>query len=503
MTMFASASAMIAGSSPGSGARASPAGAARSAATSAVVVMLVAAFALVGCANEHAIFRTPKLDGEESSLVTDAKQRVIVNTKAENNFYHGWNKPTRIVCVEPSPDVAQAISSAITASLDATKSSAGSSQQTSGALGVSLAESVVQLGERLAVIQLLRDEMADLCRAYSNGAVSATTYTLRLAQLDRKMVTLLQAEMSAGAFGRRLAGAGGTAGTSAEPTASKEEIDAAKEKERTAEVNVASKRKELEDAKAKNSNSDPKDDVDTKPLEAALKTEEDKLIAARLELAVLLVRSRSSFAQAIPESDIGTISGRPTTDFGEVAAQITAQQRQYLDDDDVGVLLAACVSSMDLMQYKLDANTKADIKKLQEKYLEATYEIKRLESETQIAPSTNGEGQTKITAQEKIQADTKNEILAIYLANLDASSLSPFGTYCLLGGGIEAVQRMVEEGQQSRAERRRISEVERLEAASSRRIAALCIAVMASKDETLKEARAYCEKEFKDFKDVL
>lgn len=64
------------------------------------------------------------------------------------------------------------------------------------------AESLAQLGQRLATTQLLRDELADLCRSYANGAISTTNYTLRLAQLDEKMVTLLTAEMIAGAFQR-------------------------------------------------------------------------------------------------------------------------------------------------------------------------------------------------------------------------------------------------------------------------------------------------------------
>ncbi len=68
---------------------------------------------------------------------------------------------------------------------------------------VSLNESIIQLGERLAVIQLLRDKMYRACEAYANGAVDRVSYVLMLARIDKTMITLLSQEMITGAFRRR------------------------------------------------------------------------------------------------------------------------------------------------------------------------------------------------------------------------------------------------------------------------------------------------------------
>ena len=164
-------------------------------------------------ANHWAVYRTVNLDDNES-LVTDASQRVITNTKVEeDDIFYGRIRPNRIVCAEPSPDVAQAISQALSASVEAALTRGDITASGSAALGMSTANSIVQLGERLATIQLLRDELSNLCRSYANGAVSQTSYTLRLSKLDKKMVTLLLAEFSAGAFGRTLAAIGGSKNT--------------------------------------------------------------------------------------------------------------------------------------------------------------------------------------------------------------------------------------------------------------------------------------------------
>jgi len=63
-------------------------------------------------------------------------------------------------------------------------------------------ESMAQLVERTATIQLLRDKMYQTCLAYANGAISGTTYSVIMAQLDRTIVTLLMSENAAAAFGR-------------------------------------------------------------------------------------------------------------------------------------------------------------------------------------------------------------------------------------------------------------------------------------------------------------
>ena len=57
-------------------------------------------------------------------------------------------------------------------------------------------------------VQVLRERMFRACEAYSNGAITGTTYTLLMNRFDRAMVTVLFGEVMGGAFGRSLAAIG-------------------------------------------------------------------------------------------------------------------------------------------------------------------------------------------------------------------------------------------------------------------------------------------------------
>lgn len=204
-----------------------------------VVVCSVVVLA-TGCSmfthQEKRINYTEAMDSSDwppPSLVTDAKQRAIINTKArvgvgdfkykldskgkpypdDQNITNDGvvkNHPDRIICAEPSPDVAQAISAAFTAAAKVDIESAqGVNAGGSASVGSSYVSSIAKLGERLATVQLLRDKMYRACEAYQNGAISDTSYTLMLARFDKTMASMLASEIAAGAFGRNLAALGG------------------------------------------------------------------------------------------------------------------------------------------------------------------------------------------------------------------------------------------------------------------------------------------------------
>lgn len=156
------------------------------------------------CADHTTYQEFEIVPGKGNSVITDAKQRVFANIDIVNKSVSGQVLPRRIVCAEPSPDVAQGISQAIVASLN-------SSDGTSANFGYSSVAAVAQLGERLATIQLLRDLGYRYCEAYANGAISSTSYTILNSRLTKTMVTLLSAELTAGAFGRELATISGSA----------------------------------------------------------------------------------------------------------------------------------------------------------------------------------------------------------------------------------------------------------------------------------------------------
>lgn len=73
------------------------------------------------------------------------------------------------------------------------------------------ATTIAQLTERLTTVQLLRDALYRACEAYANGAMSSTSYAVILSRFDDSMITLLQSELAAGAYGRSLATLSGEA----------------------------------------------------------------------------------------------------------------------------------------------------------------------------------------------------------------------------------------------------------------------------------------------------
>ena len=66
----------------------------------------------------------------------------------------------------------------------------------------------MQLGERLATVQLLRDGLYRACEAFANGAISDATYAMIVSKIDDTMVTMLASEVAGGAFGRPLMSTG-------------------------------------------------------------------------------------------------------------------------------------------------------------------------------------------------------------------------------------------------------------------------------------------------------
>jgi myosin heavy subunit len=118
--------------------------------------------------------------------------------------------------------------------------------QVAAAITSATAESLAQLGERLATIQLLRDGLFRACEAYANGALSDMSYAILLSRYDDTMVTLLSSELAAGAFGRSLAALSSEAGGTG-----KSSLDVAEKRERTREAekevnNTRSEQREIE-----------------------------------------------------------------------------------------------------------------------------------------------------------------------------------------------------------------------------------------------------------------
>jgi hypothetical protein len=164
---------------------------------------------LQGCAiAPSATLRKERLADHEF-IATDSRLRVIATSAQSVYATTGLADPQSIICTEPSPDVATTIANSfgVSASILGQGGASLSAQQVEG---------LVQLGERTAAIQLLRDKMYQTCVAYANGAISGTTYSLLMSRLDDSIVTLSLGDGAAGAFGRSLAGIGGEASAKAD-----------------------------------------------------------------------------------------------------------------------------------------------------------------------------------------------------------------------------------------------------------------------------------------------
>lgn len=179
---------------------------------SVVIIPLI----LGGCEtrNAHTVF-----NGDGRSLVmANAEHMPIVQTRVRRNG-QGPVQPEYITCIAPSPDIATAVSKSFQLAAEASaKIPQGTKASAAFAMSRAQTQSIAQLGERIATIQLLRDGLYRACEAFANGAISETAYAVMLSRYDDTMVTLMSIDLAAGAFGRSLAGIGGEAEGEAKAT---------------------------------------------------------------------------------------------------------------------------------------------------------------------------------------------------------------------------------------------------------------------------------------------
>lgn len=312
---------------------------------------LLSVLGLVGC---QSFFGPKSLDigdnkGTDKIVLTTAKERAITYIAVDQPKDDKIRRvsPKRVVCAEPSPDVATAVSDAITASFKASGSYQQVQAGAEGSFNRSVTESIAQLGSRLATIQLLRDELSDLCRAYANGAVSSITYTLRLSRLDKKMITLLIGEASAGALSRALIGISSTSSAGGDGRPDPDKLDKANQRIEDAASSLTKATAELKAA----------EDARTKETNAAKIPDLEKNVAAardtlRKRLAELTDRMLEKLALethgsgVLATSTLSALAGLPSTnqiqpiDLGKI-------HKSYLENDDLGTLIDACLTSLE------------------------------------------------------------------------------------------------------------------------------------------------------------
>ncbi len=282
-------------------------------------------------------------------FTTGARQRVIANSDISNFSRPGLVDPRRVVCTEPSPDAAVAMANSLGVGLSILGQGAGSLSSTQ-------VEGLVQLGERTASIQLLRDKMYQTCLAYANGAVSGTTYSMIMSRLDDTIVTLLLGETAGGAFGRKLAGIGLEASAEASASLSSfsnemDNLDANTKKLAAANKDVAEKEQKVADAKA----ALPTDGTEpTEPQKQAVTDAEKELTDARAKRNALLQLLQSNVATASKAggkvAQLKTGGGLSVRTDPQIARTLEDMQASFLVDDYADEYLATCLVELSLQQ---------------------------------------------------------------------------------------------------------------------------------------------------------
>jgi hypothetical protein len=155
-------------------------------------VLIFAALPLVNCSilEDDVARGYAQRDSLTPATFTTADVRMI--TQRRRPYSHDT-----VMCTEPSPDVAKALSAA------AQLSGSGGNAGTTGSLaaGGASAEAVIALAGRSTALLGLRDGLYRACEAYANGAIGADAYALVLSRYGQLMTTLFLGQDVTGAAG--------------------------------------------------------------------------------------------------------------------------------------------------------------------------------------------------------------------------------------------------------------------------------------------------------------
>lgn len=135
------------------------------------------------------------VDYKENSGWNTAATYTAADTRIVTQRPHPLFNGRQVICTEPSPDVAKALSTArqLTAS--------GGNGTVSGSLAASAAtaSAVAELAGRSTALLGLRDGLYRACEAYANGALGDSAYALVLSRYGQIMITLFLGQDAAGA----------------------------------------------------------------------------------------------------------------------------------------------------------------------------------------------------------------------------------------------------------------------------------------------------------------
>jgi hypothetical protein len=286
-------------------------------------------------------------DGHVRRLPTD--RDVAMNADYRVVFRHRnreKGEPGRrlITCAEPSPDVARTVNEAMQFDISGSAAGAKVQPEVALALAASRAESLAQLGQRLATIQLLRDSTFKACEAFANGAIDASTYAMVVSRYDDVMVTLLLAEAAAGGFGAaRPAAISGSSSTAPIGGALGQSIvRGAQGRVETAEAAIAAAKKDQAAAAALPA-------ADTTRAEK-IKLADEALVAGVAAQRTALDELQIAIRATTGAQAGGTVSAADGGVAKEAATQtaqiLGAMQKRYLEDMNLDAIMVGCMSAL-------------------------------------------------------------------------------------------------------------------------------------------------------------
>ncbi|MCK6454658.1 MAG: hypothetical protein L6R19_28010 [Alphaproteobacteria bacterium] len=288
--------------------------------------------------------------GPNNSVILGSASRSINTTEIKPGSKPGQVDPKRVVCAEPSPDVATTLAQSITASVNAAaqvQSADGASKaiQAAGQFGQSSVQGALQLAERLTTVTLLRDSLHRACEAYANGALSDMSYSLILSRYHATMVTLLNSELMAGAFGRELGALTGEASHALGGMA--EEVTQAQSALQAAENDANAKTKAVADAqKALAESPEAEKEAKGKLLIVAqenARKANSNVFLARADLEAARLKGASGRAR-IDAINVKAIKADVSPD---VAEKLVVMTKQLNESGIPEAMTVACITAMD------------------------------------------------------------------------------------------------------------------------------------------------------------
>lgn len=385
-------------------------------------VILLVIVSISGCISLRRGF---DLDDGRSILVSP-DERAITSTAVKRTSTPGQIHPVRVICSEPSPDVAKALEKSLQAALSV-------KGQGEGSFSSSTAEAAIQLAERTASIQVLRDRMHHICQDYANGAISGSMYSVEMGRLNDAMVSLVLGETAGGAFGRAGASAGGKASGSINQTMSdslvlledliEEEQDLEETvDEKKAELDTAEKlaKETADDAQEKDATDSDEEEAEqaedtVKGKEAELAVVKERLAGVREQVERTTEQVLSSSAEITSAAGHGGINASPTSEIAEILA---GMQGRYLDRSVAKDFITSCIVEMSQTHSLADNKDilTAEINKIRtgKDRDETTLEDIMIAAERAVAAS---EAQAKSSV-------NKESTLAFYKKRLEAAELA-------------------------------------------------------------------------------